>query len=80
MIKKLQKKFITITAAALFIIILSVMAAVNGIFFYQINKMLDSRLERMISDHTHFPKTANAAILPRLGDHLKIRLDECLVF
>ena len=33
MIKKLQKKFITITAAALFIIILSVMAAVNGIFF-----------------------------------------------
>ena len=80
MIKKLQKKFITITAAALFIIILSVMAAVNGTFFYQINKMLDSRLERMISDHTHFPKTANADILPRLGDHLKIRLDECLVF
>lgn len=49
MIRKLQKKFISITAAALFVMILSVMAAVNGISFYQTNKMLDSRLEQIMS-------------------------------
>lgn len=49
MIRKLQKKFISITAAALFAIILLVMAAVNGIFFYQTNKMLDSRLAQIMA-------------------------------
>lgn len=50
MIKKLQKKFIFITAAALFVMILSVMAAVNGIFLYQTNKMLDSRLKQIMAE------------------------------
>ena len=54
MIRKLQKKFISITAAALFIMILSVMAAVNGIFFYQTNQMLDSRLEQIVSNRDRF--------------------------
>lgn len=49
MIRKLQKKFISITAAALFVMILTVMAAVNGIFFYQTNQMLDSRLEQIMT-------------------------------
>ncbi|MCM1064738.1 MAG: HAMP domain-containing histidine kinase [Eubacterium sp.] len=49
MIRKLRKKFISITAAALFIMILSVMAAVNGIFIYQTDRMLDSRLKQMMT-------------------------------
>lgn len=48
MIRKLQKKFISIAAAALFVMILIVMAAVNGAFFYQTNKMLDSRLTQIM--------------------------------
>ncbi|MCM1542185.1 MAG: HAMP domain-containing histidine kinase [Blautia sp.] len=58
MIRKLQRKFISITAAALFIMILSVMAAVNGIFIYQTNRMLDSRLELLMADHDIFFPTA----------------------
>lgn len=49
MIKKLQKKFISITAAALFVMILLVLAAVNGIFFFQSNRQLEQRLD-MIMD------------------------------
>lgn len=54
MIKKLQKKFISITAAALFVMILTVMAAVNGIFFYQTDKMLDSRLTQIMANQERF--------------------------
>lgn len=54
MIRKLQKKFISITAAALFIMILSVMAAVNGIFFHQMDQMLDARLEQIIISQKRF--------------------------
>lgn len=58
MIKNLQKKFISITAAALFIMILSVMTAVNGIFIYQTNQMLDSRLDLFMTDRERFfPET-----------------------
>lgn len=49
MIKKLQKKFISITAAALFTMILLVLAAVNGVFFFQSNRQLEQRLDRIIS-------------------------------
>lgn len=54
MIRKLQKKFISITAAALFAMILTVMAAVNGVFFYQTNKMLDSRLAQLMAEQDSF--------------------------
>ena len=54
MIRKLQKKFISITAAALFVMILIVMAAVNGVFFYQTNKMLDSRLTQIMMQQNGF--------------------------
>lgn len=89
MIRKLQKKFISITAAALFVMILSVMAAVNGIFFYQTNQMLDSRLEQIMADqkkilppsafdHTPYPK--GNGIIPRFEERLNIRFDGCLVY
>ncbi len=51
MIKKLQRKFISITAAALFAVILLVLAAVNGAFFIQSNRHLDQRLDRIMSKH-----------------------------
>lgn len=49
MIRKLQKKFISITAAALFVMILIVMVAVNSLFFYQTDRTLDSRLTQIMA-------------------------------
>lgn len=51
MIPKLRKKFISITAVALFVMILLVMAAINGIFVFQTNRALDSRLEMIMREH-----------------------------
>ena len=51
MIRKLQRKFISITAAALFAMILLVLATVNGIFFFQTSRQLDERLEAIMSGH-----------------------------
>lgn len=50
MITKLRRKFISITAAALFAMILLVLAAVNGTFFFQTNRQLDGRLDSMLSE------------------------------
>lgn len=50
MIPKLRKKFISITAIALFIMILCVMVSINAIFIYQSNQMLDSRLSLIMGD------------------------------
>ncbi len=50
MIPKLRRKFISITAAALFAMILLVIAAINCIFIIQDNKMLDSRLDRIMNE------------------------------
>lgn len=55
MIRKLQKKFISITAAALFAVILLVLAAVNGIFFFQSNRQLDRRLEMIMNEYLNTP-------------------------
>lgn len=55
MIKKLQKKFISITAAALFTMILLVLAAVNGIFFFQSNRQLEQRLDIIMNKHLNMP-------------------------
>lgn len=55
MIKKLQKKFISITAAALFTMILLVLAAVNGTFFFQSNRQLDRRLDMFMDEHLNTP-------------------------
>lgn len=51
MIKKLQRKFISITAAALFAVILLVLTAVNGIFFFQTNRQLDRRLDMIMGEY-----------------------------
>ncbi len=51
MIPKLQKKFISITAAALFIMILLFMIAINGIFIFQSNRSLDTRLKMIMDEH-----------------------------
>lgn len=50
MIRKLQKKFIAIAAAALFLMIFLVMTALNGIFIYQTNRTLDSRLDLIMGE------------------------------
>lgn len=50
MINKLRKKFISTTAAALFIMIFLVMAAVNCIYIFQTNRMLNSRLDLIMSN------------------------------
>ncbi len=50
MISKLRKKFISITAAALFAMILLVIAAINCVFIYQMKKNLDARLTQIMND------------------------------
>lgn len=58
MIRKLQKKFISITAAALFAMILIVMVTINCLFILQSNRMLDSRLELIMGEQDNgFQKT-----------------------
>lgn len=49
MIRQLQKKFVSITAAALFSIILLVTVAINVLFFYQTDRMLNSRLAQIMT-------------------------------
>lgn len=55
MIRKLQKKFISITAGALFVMILLVLAAVNGTFFFQTNRQLNQRLDSMLGELLNRP-------------------------
>ena len=95
MIKKLQKKFISITAAALFTMILLVLAAINGVFFFQSNRQLDQRLDKIMNRYfipadgarADAPPQAPAgpgpkADLPLDGgrmDRLLIRDDGCVI-
>jgi len=85
MIRKLQKKFISITAAALFAMILFILAAINCVFFLHNNKMLDMRLEQIMrgqvldfrapGDGRHFP-----GAMPFFEDRLLMPSDDCLIF
>ena len=68
MIKKLQRKFISITAAALFIMILLVLTAINGIFFFQTNRQLDERLDRIMADQTFQPPEAPGNEPPKVPE------------
>ena len=61
MIPKLRRKFISITAAALFAVILLVITTINCVFMLQTNHLLDSRLNRIMD--THYPE-----ILPTEND------------
>lgn len=58
MIPKLRRKFISITAAALFAVILLVIAAINCVFILQTSRLLDSRLNRIMD--THYPEKSPA--------------------
>ncbi len=91
MIKKLQKKFISITAAALFSMILLVLAAVNGIFYLQTDRHLEQRLDALMNGHLFMPpgdpkprvpqgETARETdFLPHFEDRLRIRADGCVI-
>lgn len=58
MIPKLRRKFISITAAALFAVILLVITAINCVFILQTIRLLDSRLNRIMD--THYPEKSPA--------------------
>lgn len=49
MIPKLRKKFISITAVALFIVILAVVGSINCIFFIQSTRLLSSHLDLLLA-------------------------------
>ncbi len=85
MIRRLRKKFISITAAVLFLVIFLVMAAINCIFILQSNRMLDSRLD-MIMEEPHafqgdndFRRDKKEPFLPRFDGGLRIHSDGCLI-
>lgn len=89
MIKKLQKKFISITASALFTMILLVMAAINGMFFFQTNRQLDAHLDMLLNDQSHAPGPDTVrppegkepgTFFPHLEDKLRIRSDGCVIY
>lgn len=89
MIKKLQKKFISITASALFVMILLVMAAINIVFFLQtnsqLNEHLDLLLEEQVSDpgkevNPHLEAENTDNFFPRFEDKLRIRSDGCVIY
>lgn len=89
MIRKLQKKFISITAAALFLMIFLVMAAINGIFIFQTNRMIDSRLDFIMREPGSPQNNNNLRrdrenqqpdLFPHFGDKLRIQSDGCLIF
>lgn len=48
MIKKLRNQFITITATALLIVIVLLIASINGLFFYQNINMLNQRMDFLL--------------------------------
>ena len=50
MLKKLQKKFISISGLGLFLMIFLLLLAINGIFFYQSNQHLESRLDLILGE------------------------------
>lgn len=51
MISKLRRKFISITASALFLMLLLIMTAINCIFFFQTRSTLDTRLTFFMEEH-----------------------------
>lgn len=85
MIRRLRKKFISITAAVLFLLIFLVIAAINGFFILQTNRMLDSRLDMVMKDPHAFQGGGNMhrdkkePLFPRFDDGLRIHPDGCLI-
>lgn len=89
MIKKLQKKFVSITAAALFVMIFLVMAAINCVFFLQTSRQLDVRLDMILGNQAPQPggeiipppgEKEPESLLPRFEDRLRIHSDGCVIY
>lgn len=70
MIRKLRRKFISITAGALFAMILLVLAAVNGMFFFQTNRQLDRRLDSLLREQSGTPASEPPASSAAEPPHL----------
>lgn len=83
MIPKLRRKFISITAAALFAMILLVIAAINCAVIYQSGKHLDSRLNQIMEQHDFKDPAPRRGISPEpfrpFDMKLLIRPDGCLI-
>lgn len=60
MIPKFRKKFISITASALFLMILLIISAINCVFIFRNCQILDSRLELVMSGHNPARQGADA--------------------
>lgn len=85
MIRKLRKKFISITATVLFLLIFLVMAAINCIFILQTNRMLDSRLDMIMGEPHSFQgdkdihRDKKKLFFNHFDDGLRIHSDGCLI-
>ena len=89
MIKKLQKKFISITATALFVIIFFVMAAINCVFFLQTDRQLNIRLDMLFREQNSMRQQGSnpppdakeqEKLFPHFEDRLRIRSDGCVIY
>lgn len=56
MIKRLQRKFIAIAMGSLFVILLVILAAVNGVTYYQMNQNADNLLTLLAQNEGKFPE------------------------
>ena len=56
MIKRLQRKFIAIAMGSLFVILLVILAVVNGVTYYQMNQNADNLLSILAQNEGKFPE------------------------
>ena len=56
MIKRLQRKFIAIAMGSLFVILLVILAVVNGVTYYQMNQNADNLLSLLAQNEGKFPE------------------------
>lgn len=84
MLKKLQKKFISISALGLFLMILLVIGAINAIFFLQTDNRLEQSLSLMLKEPGpagRVPqKPSGQEHTPLFEKQLRIQPDGCLLY
>lgn len=71
MIPKLRKKFISITAAALFVMILLVVGSINCIFIFQNTRLLSSHLDLLLEVYGNDSHRGAPGSSPQLFDGFK---------
>ena len=75
MIKRLQRKFIAIAMGSLFVILLVILAAVNGVTYYQMNQNADNLLTLLAQNEGKFPELERGMRPPKdLGPNYTYRL------